>query len=105
MKFWSHFFYGLHRRRFFAIWLLALLVTAGAGWHFWPWRKTVDPPTNNQADADAEVAEAIEAARKEVSQSPRSAAAWGKLGHVFVTHNYAEQAIICFSQAEDLHTK
>jgi tetratricopeptide (TPR) repeat protein len=105
MKLWAHFCSGLHRRRFFAIWLLAFLLTAGAGWHFWPWRKTVDPPTIDQADADPEVAEAIEAARIEVRQSPRSAVAWGKLGQVFVAHNYDDQAIICFSQAEDLDTK
>jgi cytochrome c-type biogenesis protein CcmH/NrfG len=105
MKLWAHFCSGLHRRRFFAIWLLAFLVTAGAGWHFWPWRKTVEPPTIDQGDADPEVVEAIEAARMEVRQSPRSTAAWGKLGQVFVAHNYDDRAIICFSQAEDLDAK
>ncbi|MFL5242896.1 MAG: tetratricopeptide repeat protein [Gemmataceae bacterium] len=101
----SHFYSGRHSRRLLAIGLLVVMASAGAGWYFWPWQKAIGPPAIDQTQADQDVAAAIESARKEVRQSPRSGAAWGKLGQVFAAHNYDSEAITCFAQAEELDPK
>jgi tetratricopeptide (TPR) repeat protein len=44
----------------------------------------------------------IEAARRQVAQEPRSAAAWGQLGKLLLASHYEEQAATCFVQAEGL---
>src|SRR5262249_44636533 len=54
------------------------------------------------AGVDPAVVKAVEAARAEVRQSPRSAAAWGRLGMVLAANNFAAQALDCLARAERL---
>jgi tetratricopeptide (TPR) repeat protein len=75
--------------------VLAILLAAAAG--VWLWRgrtPTPEIPEINLIDADPDVIEAVEAARKAVQQSPRSAAAWGHLAmllHANVLENSADR--------------
>jgi tetratricopeptide (TPR) repeat protein len=82
--------------------VLAGLVAAGAGWRYWRLQVTVLPPTIDRTGTDPEVAAAIESADDAVRQSPRSAAAWGKLGEVLAAHSYDREARVCFIQANQL---
>ncbi|HTU91134.1 MAG TPA: tetratricopeptide repeat protein, partial [Gemmataceae bacterium] len=49
-----------------------------------------------------EVAETIAAARSKVRQQPNSGAAWGRLGMVFLAHDFHEEAQRSFAEAERL---
>jgi superkiller protein 3 len=62
------------------------------------------PPSIDLARADPAVAKVVSAARTAVLESPRSAAAWGKLGMVFYAHSSSPEAGVCFAQAERLDT-
>ena len=54
------------------------------------------------ADADPAVADAIEAARRDVWWKPHSAAAWGRLGQLLRAHGYVPESNLCFAHAERL---
>src|SRR5262249_23031503 len=41
----------------------------------------------------------------EVKRAPRSAEAWGRLGMVFSSHIFADEALVCFAEAERLQPK
>jgi tetratricopeptide (TPR) repeat protein len=60
------------------------------------------PPDVNLEGVDPAVAAAVEQARAQVQQSPRSAEAWGKFGMVLLVHQFQSQAVLCFDQAERL---
>jgi tetratricopeptide (TPR) repeat protein len=72
------------------------------GIYFWHRSSTSEPPTVELHDADPAVATVIARARQQVQQSPRSAAAWGKLGMVLAAHDFRAEANRCFAQAERL---
>jgi tetratricopeptide (TPR) repeat protein len=85
--------------------VLLAAVTAGVlagGWYAWRWFAAPSPPTVSLADADPAVAEAIEAACREVRWKPHSAAAWGRLGQLLRAHGYVPESNRCFAQAERL---
>src|SRR5260370_5107403 len=77
-------------------------VAGGVGWYVWKSKGRLEPPAVDGAGADPEAIAAIEAARDEVRRSPRSAAAWGRLGKILAAHGYQEPAGSCFSEAERL---
>src|SRR5262249_33796347 len=65
------------------------------------WRRPVaDLPVIDWSQADPAVVEVIEAARAAVRQSPRSGAAWGKLGMTLFAHYLVPEAQVCFVQAQ-----
>jgi tetratricopeptide (TPR) repeat protein len=85
------------------LFLVPLLAVAGAGgWYLWRPRTTVEPPAVDLADTDPAVSAAVNAATEDVRRSPRSAAAWGKLGKILAAHRFLDPARRCFIQAERL---
>ncbi len=61
-----------------------------------------EPPQPDLAEVDPEVAEAIAAACNKVRQRPRDGDKWGRLGMVFLAHDFFDEANRCFVQAERL---
>lgn len=51
---------------------------------------------------DPEVADVLTKQRAVVAQAPRSAEAWGRLAMLLYAHQFADEAVICFSAAETL---
>ena len=84
-------------------WLVAvclLIAIAAAGSYGWYWYTTPTPPAVDLTGAPPAVVLAVEAAQREVQDSPRSGEAWGKLGMVLYANDYAAPAYDCFVQAE-----
>lgn len=65
----------------------------------------VNPPELTATDVDFAIEDAIEAARQQVISSPRSGAAWGKLGMVFLAHGFSGQAEESLVKAHQLDRK
>jgi tetratricopeptide (TPR) repeat protein len=83
--------------------LLALLVLgAAAGGAAWKWRRASapQPPEVPPVEGEPAVVRAIEEARQQVCREPRSGAAWGKLGQVFLAHDFFDAGMVCFEQAQ-----
>ncbi len=59
-------------------------------------------PAIDQPDIDPAVLRLISGARSAVVKAPRSAEAWGRLGKVFLAHEFFDEARACFAQAEAL---
>jgi tetratricopeptide (TPR) repeat protein len=59
-----------------------------------------EPPAIVLQEVDPAVAVLVQEAYRVVHQSPRSAAAWGRLGMVLLAHDFLAEAIVCLSQAE-----
>ena len=59
-----------------------VLVAIGLGGYLVAWLTAPATPAVALTDADPAVADAVEAARRAVWWSPRSAVAWGRLGQV-----------------------
>jgi tetratricopeptide (TPR) repeat protein len=79
------------------------LAAAAAGYLWYRQSSAGDPPPAiDLTGADPEVARAVEAARAAAAQSPRSAAAWGRLGMVLAAHDYRREAEPCLARAEQL---
>jgi cytochrome c-type biogenesis protein CcmH/NrfG len=76
-----------------------VLVVALAVWLGWR-RPRPEPPLPDLTEADEEVVEAIQEARREVLGHPTSSRAWGRLGQVFLTHDFSGAANRCLRQAE-----
>src|SRR5580704_18060581 len=80
-----------------------LLLAMGVGWYSWRWYTTPLPPEIDlAASGDPVLAKAVEDVRQEVCRTPRSAAAWGRLGQILVAHAYIVEAKPCLIQAEQL---
>ena len=76
-------------------------VAAGLGWTLRP--KPPAPPVVELKGIDPAVRKAVDGARAAVLDSPRSAAAWGRLGMVLLGHGLSVVAAnTCFAQAEQL---
>jgi len=81
--------------------LLLLLAGGIGGGAYWWWHdRPPEPPAVDLADADPEVARAVEKARADVASSPRSGSAWGQLGMVLAVHSFDSAARTCFAEAE-----
>src|SRR5690348_5231465 len=59
-------------------------------------------PAIVQTDIDPAVLRLISGARTAVVQTPRSAEAWGRFGKVLLAHEFSDEALACFAQAEAL---
>jgi tetratricopeptide (TPR) repeat protein len=97
------------RRRWFRpVALLLCLILAGVSGS-WLWRQRREPsplpPTVDLEGCDPEVAAAIEKERQQVLHSPRSAAAWGRLGGLLTAYYFRHEALDCLAQAERLDPK
>src|SRR5262245_45820308 len=70
------------RRLFLLVPLSLILIVAIAGTSFYVLRQpsSPSPPTVDLSEADPAVVQAVQAARGEVTRSPGSAIAWGRLG-------------------------
>jgi tetratricopeptide (TPR) repeat protein len=85
-------------------WLLVLTLVLALAGGAWLWFASLPPtpPDPDLAGADPEAVAAIAAARAAALQSPRSAAAWGRLGMVLRAHDFGPDANRCFAVAERL---
>ena len=52
--------------------------------------------------SESRLLESIEAAQAVVANSPRSASAWGQLGHVYQVHGWRAEAAYCYRRASQL---
>src|SRR5579872_1543358 len=69
----------------------SLLVVLGGGiWFGWRWYSTPRFPEIPLSGADQALIEAIESAKQEVRQQPRSGGSWGKLAKVLAVNGYRE---------------
>lgn len=88
------------RRGRLVLWGLLLTASAAtvAGYVAWaaPRRQI---PRIDFHDVHADVAAAIQAAMDAVRQSPRSGAAWGRLGMMLHAHEYYTEAVTCYQLA------
>lgn len=90
-----------HRALCAAIFICAVTVAAaGIGWYTAPM-----PPAVSFVETDPAIVGVIEDARWNVLWSPRSAAAWGRLGQVLRAHNYLSEAHLCLAHAERFDSK
>ena len=105
---------GRRRILLIAACLGGTVLAVGLGVYLWTWTAYPDastvnvlrePPAVELAGADPAVAKVVSGARTAVSQSPRSAAAWGRLGMVLYAHEFPVEAGVCFAQAEQLDTR
>jgi tetratricopeptide (TPR) repeat protein len=85
--------------------LLTLLLLAAGGIYRWSRPTIPEPPGVERSELEPQVWSAIEDARTAVRQAPRSAQSWGKLGMVYLAHNYLPEAIACLDQAGQLDAK
>jgi tetratricopeptide (TPR) repeat protein len=76
-----------------------------AGYLIWFRATTPEVPSFKTDDADPAVAKAILQARAEVEKSPRSGAAWGRLGMVLSIHDFLTESEMCFATAERFDPK
>jgi tetratricopeptide (TPR) repeat protein len=60
------------------------------------------PPEAPAETADPDVVAAVGSVRQQVVKEPSSAAAWGRLGEVFLANELEDQARLCFLEAERL---
>src|SRR5262249_7084087 len=59
-------------------------------------------PSLDPSGVDPAVLRLVQAARSAVVEAPRSAEAWGRLGKILLAHGFFDQALTCFSRAEQL---
>ncbi|HWG46983.1 MAG TPA: tetratricopeptide repeat protein [Gemmataceae bacterium] len=85
--------------------LLAGLISLLVGGVAWYRRPAVPDPPEIPPDLDPIVRATIEKSRAQVLASPRAAPAWGRLGMVLVAHDFPDEGIACFAQAERLDTQ
>jgi tetratricopeptide (TPR) repeat protein len=91
-----------YRSRWFLVLPLACcLLLAGGVYLHWS-HAAPEPPTLEGKGLDPVIVAAVEEARGRVRQSPRSAAAWGRLGLVLVANGFRADANVCLAEAERL---
>jgi tetratricopeptide (TPR) repeat protein len=82
--------------------LIVVLLGLGAGAWFWLRHGKLLPPVPDLTSADPEIAAAVQAARAELEQAPRSAAKWGHYGMVLRVHHFIPESNVCFTEAARL---
>src|SRR5207244_2037808 len=80
--------------------LCLLLLLAGV--YRWYSGSVPKPPEVDTSGREPEIVAAIEAARAEAIEQPRSGKAWGRLGMVLLAHDYEAEAQVCLARAEEL---
>lgn len=85
---------------------LAVLLGAHLAAHLgWACARSAEPPpvpVLALAGVEAEVAEALRAARQAVVDEPTSGKAWGKLADHLFAHDFKGEAAACYARAEEL---
>jgi len=94
-----------HGRRFIAVALGSMAVLAMVGFGAVWYRTAAPAPPAIMTDLDSPVAAALEKARLAVMQRPRSSAAWGRFGMVFLAHDFPAEAKACLAQAEKFDSR
>ncbi len=92
------------------LWLIAALagVTITGVWSVLHWYRGPDASTSVRIpDPDTSgfhprVADRIRQRRAAVAEHPANAYAWGRLGMAFDIHNLVEEAVVCYTRAEQL---
>jgi tetratricopeptide (TPR) repeat protein len=91
------------------LWLAVSLLAVAALLAAWPLWLSMHPvpgvPAIDLDGADPQIAGAVQAARNAVTQSPRSAAAWGELAMVLHGNGLEQSADACYAVAADLDTR
>ena len=88
-------------RRWWAAGLVSAALLIGAAvWWAWRPQPIPDPPSVSLEGLDPAVSRSIETAEARLRESPRSGAAWGRLGMVLSAHAFRSQAALCFASAE-----
>jgi tetratricopeptide (TPR) repeat protein len=93
--------FSSRRRLHVLLGLLVLVAGFAVGWWVyqgWP-VSLPDVPNIDMSGADPEVAEALTNARNEVERAPRSVEAWAKLAMILHAHNFADEAVVCYTAA------
>lgn len=85
-----------------AAFLLAIAIGLAAGGGHTPAAQEAIPRPDNLAAAPALLVEAVGAARAAVAEAPGSAAAWGALGNLYLVHDWAGEAAMCYRRAIDV---
>jgi tetratricopeptide (TPR) repeat protein len=85
--------------------VIAGLLAAGVAGYTWHARRVPEPPDVPREGIEPAVVAAVDDARETVRQSPRSAAAWGKLGMTLQAHQLLAEAEFCLERAELLEPK
>jgi tetratricopeptide (TPR) repeat protein len=81
--------------------LAAILAGLGAAVSFVRFRDPPPVPPDAPGDeSEPAVAVAVRLARERVLKEPRSGAAWGELGEVFIANELEQESAVCFTQAE-----
>jgi len=57
------------------------------------------PPVPELSGLQPPLARAIEEAARVVEENPEDAAAWGKLGSIYVVHDFTAEGVVCLEQA------
>jgi tetratricopeptide (TPR) repeat protein len=83
--------------------VFAVTVLAAGGAWWWSHRTTATPPPPLPGEiSEDEVRQAVEEARRQVLADPNSAAAWGRLGMVFLANSIEGESDQCFAEAARL---
>lgn len=93
---------SLKRRRRRVVVGVALFAAVGVAVFLRGWPRAPVPPNGDPELMEPAVAHAVETARAQVLRHPRSAAAWGLLGQVFIGNEMDEEGRLCFIEAERL---
>ncbi len=72
----------------------------GSGYAWYRFSAPEPPVIAMGEGTEPDVVKIIEEARAEVRRSPRSGAAWGKLGEVLLANGFSDESEACFVQAE-----
>jgi tetratricopeptide (TPR) repeat protein len=76
------------------------LLALGSGYAWYRFSAPEPPVIAMREGTESAVVKAIEEARAAVRRSPRSGAAWGKLGQVLLANGFSDESEECFAQAE-----
>jgi tetratricopeptide (TPR) repeat protein len=90
------------RARFVAAILGVVVIAVAVGTWIWLRPHPPLPPLPDYSGVDPEVVTAITTARDDVTARPSSEQAWGRLGMVLLAHDFEEEAVVCFQEAERL---
>jgi tetratricopeptide (TPR) repeat protein len=92
------------RRRGLTVVILVFVLGGSVvlGWVAWRWYNAPHPPDIPMEGLDADLATAIDNARRKIRKEPYSAPLWGELGAILRSAQFLPEAAACYAQAEQL---